>query len=159
MKLRMITKAEYLKGRDVQYPLDYTDEISDNIDQFLIIFNRVQLAYAVVMNVNSGWRPPSVNASVPGAARFSKHMIGKAIDINDPDDRVMKWSLANLDLLSSLELFLEDFRWCSTSVGRWVHFGWGSPKSGHRIFVPDASRDPDPARWDGVYDRKYDIVV
>ena len=148
----MISKEEMLQGRDKQYPNDYTQEVSDNLDKFLEVFNKVREAYGKPMKVNSGWRPPSINASTPGAATHSKHMLGLAIDIADGDNEVMNWVLENLDLMQELDLYMEDFRW----TPGWTHFGLGAPASGKRIFVPSAARATAPDRWDGKYDSKYD---
>lgn len=146
-----ISKDELLKGRDTQYPNDYTQEVSDNLDKLLIPLNQIRDAYGKPMIVNSGWRPPSVNAATPGAATKSKHMIGLAADIADSDNAVMNWVLQNLDLMQQLGIFCEDFRW----TPGWVHFGLGPPASGKRIFVPSAARPQAPDRWDGQYDSKY----
>jgi Peptidase M15 len=147
-----ISKDELLMGRDKQYPDDYTQEISDNVDRFLAPANKIRDAYGKPMIVNSGWRPPSVNGSTPGAATHSLHMQGLAMDIADPNGDVMAWALANLPLLRDLGIYMEDFRWCPD----WVHFGLGAPASGHRIFVPSAARALAPERWDGEYDHSFD---
>jgi hypothetical protein len=148
----MISKDELLKGRDQQYPNDYTQEISDNLDQLLIPMNQVRTAWAKPMIVNSGWRPPEINASTPGAATHSKHMIGLAVDIADPDGSLWAWVLQNLSTMQQLNLFFEDKRW----TPGWVHFQLGGPASGHRIFVPSAARPSAPDAWDGNYDHSYD---
>ena len=148
----MITKDELLKGRDAQYPSDYTQEISDNLDALLAVMNPIREAYGQPMIVSSGWRPPSINAQTPGAATHSKHMIGLACDIQDPDGQLMRWVLDNLALMQSLGVFFEDFRW----TPNWVHFQKGAPASGKRIFVPNANRPLAPGRWDGSYDHQYD---
>jgi hypothetical protein len=148
----MISKDELLKGRDIQYASEYTQEISDNLDKLLIPLNKIRAAYGHPMIVNSGWRPPSINASTPGAAAHSKHCLGLAADIADPDGKLMKWVLDNLQLMKDLGIYMEDFRWTPD----WVHFGLGAPASGKRIFVPSANRPLSPARWDGHYDTSYD---
>lgn len=148
----MISKDEMLQGRDVQYASDYTQEISDNLDKFLLLINQVRSAWAKPMYVNSGWRPPSINASTPGAAAHSKHMDGLAIDISDVDGSLWAWVLQNLELMKQLGLYMEDRRWTPT----WVHFGFGPPNSGHRIFVPNKNAAPKPEAWDGNYDHSFD---
>lgn len=146
-----ITKAELLKGRDKQYALEYTQQISDNLDQLLMAINKIRDAYGKPMIVNSGWRPPEINAATPGAATHSKHIEGLAVDIADPDGKLMEWVLANLDIEQELNLFNEDFRW----TPNWVHFQLGAPKSGKRIFVPSTAPATSPNRWNGQYDEKY----
>lgn len=149
----MISKSELLEGRDVQYKSDYTQEISDNLDKLLVPANQIRIAWSKPMKVTSGWRPPSINAATPGAAKASKHMQGLAFDIADPDDKLWAWVIQNLDLMQKLGIYMEDKRWTPS----WVHFQLGAPGSGSRIFVPDKSPPKDPGEWDGVYDhKKYD---
>jgi hypothetical protein len=150
----VIAKAELLKGRDSQYPDEYTQEISDNLDQLLIPLNKIRDAWGSPMTVNSGWRPAAINAATPGAAPQSKHMEGLAADISDPGGVLWTWVLENLQLLKDLNLFCEDRRWTPT----WVHFGLGQPSSGHRIFVPSSAPASAPDSWDGVYDRTFDVA-
>lgn len=148
-----ISKEELLKGRDIQYPDDYTQEISDNLDKLLIPLNIIRDAWGKPMLVTSGWRPPSINGSTPGAAPHSKHMLGLAADIADPDGSLWAWVLENLQLMKDQDIFLEDKRWTKG----WVHFGLGQPSSGKRIFVPSAARATDPNAWDGIYDHSFDV--
>lgn len=147
-----ISKEELLKGRDQEYASDYTQEISDNLDKLLIPLNQIRDAYGKPMTVNSGWRPPSINASTPGAAAHSKHMEGLAADISDPDGSLWTWVLENLQLMKDLNIFMEDKRYCPG----WVHFGMGPPASGKRIFIPSSARAPAPDIWDGEYDHSFD---
>ena len=148
----MISKDELLKGRDKQYVSDYTQEISNNLDKLLVPLNQIRTAYGKPMTVTSGWRPPAINSSTPGAAAKSKHMIGLACDISDPDGVLMKWVLQNLPLMKSLGIYMEDFRW----TPNWVHFQLGVPGSGKRIFVPSSAPAGAPGKWDGKYDSQFD---
>jgi len=151
----MLAKSELLMGRDTQYPTDYTQEISDNLDKLLIPMNQIRTIWAKPMIVNSGWRPPSINAETPGAAKASKHMIGLAVDISDTDGSLWSWVLQNLDLMQQLGIYFEDKRWTPD----WVHFQLGAPGSGKRIFVPSSAPASAPDAWDGQYDSKYDETV
>lgn len=151
----MITKAELLMGRDTKYPEDYTKEISDNLDVLLEKINVIRKAYGKPMNVSSGWRPAAVNSTVLNAAKASKHQTGLAVDIQDLDGKLFQWCLANLSLLQSLDLFLEDKRWTPT----WTHLGIGAPGSGKRIFVPSAAPAIAPELWDGKYSKEFDEKV
>lgn len=148
----MIAKEELLKGRDVQYASEYTQEISDNLDKLLIPLNQVRAAWNQPMTVNSGWRPAEINGSTPGAAAHSKHMLGLAADIADADGSLWAWVLQNLQLMKDLGFYMEDKRWCPG----WVHFGLGAPASGKRIFIPSANRPLAPDSWDGEYDHSFD---
>jgi uncharacterized protein YcbK (DUF882 family) len=95
----MISKDEILMGRDQEYPEDYTQEISDNIDDLLGIINEIRDAYGKTMVVTSGWRPPAVNDGTANAAKKSNHMKGLAVDIKDVDGKLWQWVLLNLDLI------------------------------------------------------------
>lgn len=148
----MISKDELLQGRDKQYPNDYTQQVSDNLDMILPLLNQIRIAWGKPMKVNSGWRPTSVNSKVPGAAPTSKHTQGLAADISDVDGSLWAWVLQNLDLMQKLGIYMEDRRWTPT----WVHFGFGPPASGKRIFIPSSSPALAPSNWDGQYDHKYD---
>lgn len=147
-----ISKDELLKGRDKTYASDYTQQISDNLDELLPIINQVRSTYGIPMTVTSGWRPPSLNASTPGAANHSLHEEGLAVDILDADGKLLAWVLQNLPMIKDLGIYLEDFRW----TPNWVHFGIRPPKSGHRIFVPSSAPAKAPDRWDGIYDHTLD---
>lgn len=148
----MFIKNDLLKGRNTQYPDQYTQEISDNLDKLLIIINKVLVAYGHSMIISSGWRPPAINRVTPGAATDSAHCLGLAVDIFDPDGKIVAWVLQNLALMKSLGIYLEDFRWTPD----WVHFGIRKPASGHRIYIPSANRALAPNRWDGQYDHSFD---
>lgn len=147
-----ISKEELLKGRDKTYASDYTEEVSDNLDKLLIPLNKIRDAYGQAMVCTSGWRPESLNAGVPGAAKKSKHIIGLAADFSDPDGKLMNWVLENLDMMKKLNIYMEDFRWTNS----WVHFQLGPPVSGHRIFIPSSAPPLAPNRWISSYDAKYD---
>lgn len=147
-----ISKAELLKGRDIQYPMDYISQVSENLDRLLVPLNKIREAYGKPMSVNSGWRPRAVNSSTPGAAAHSKHMEGLAADISDPDGEVMRWTLANLQLMKDLGIYMEDFRW----TPNWTHYQLGAPKSGKRIFVPSTAAALAATKWDGKYDPSFD---
>lgn len=148
-----ISKAELLHGYDTEYAADYTQQISDNLDAFLIPMNQIRDAYNIPMIVNSGWRPPAVNAACGGAPN-SKHMEGLACDIQDLDGALWAWVIQNLPLMKRLNIFMEDRRWTPT----WVHFQLGGPASGHRIFVPNDTPPTAPDVWDGTYDHSFDGV-
>lgn len=95
-------------GRDKSHSSEYSKEISDNIDKLLIPLNKLRDAYGKPMQVSSGWRPPSLNAAVPNAAKKSNHTLGLACDFKDTDGELDKWCLNNMPLLKSLGLWLEN---------------------------------------------------
>lgn len=127
-----ISKKEILMGRDVEYPKDYTKEISDNVDKLLIALNKFRAIYGKPMTVTSGWRPPSVNASIANAAKRSNHMLGLACDFADADGSLDKYCMENLNVLKDLGLYLEH----PDATKGWCHLQVVSPKSGNRVFRP-----------------------
>ena len=127
-----ISKKEILMGRDVQYPTDYTKEISDNIDKLLIPLNKFREIYGKPMTVSSGWRPPSVNAGIANAAKRSNHMLGLACDFLDTDGALDKFCMENLNVLKDLGLYLEH----PDATKGWCHLQCVPPKSGNRVFRP-----------------------
>lgn len=146
-----LTKDDLLQGRDKEYASDYTPEISANLDKLLPILNKIQQAYGKKFTINSGWRPPSINKSTPGAALASKHMLGLAADIADENGDIMRWVLNNLALMKELGVYMEDWRWTPT----WTHFQIVAPKSGNRILIPSADPALAPNRWAGKFDAKF----
>lgn len=152
----MISKAELLQGRDKSFAAEYTQQISDNLDVLLEKINVIRAAYGLPLKVNSGWRPPSVNALTAGASPNSNHCLGLAIDLNDPAGDFFHWCLANLDLLTAAGLYMEHPNWTRTKNGGWVHLQCIPPKSKKRIFIPNQSLPFDPNFFNGRYDSKYD---
>ena len=49
------------------------------------------------MVVSSGYRCTKYNRTIPGAARFSAHSEGIAVDIVDPDHELYDWISDKLD--------------------------------------------------------------
>lgn len=139
----MITLDHYYIGRDVGYDEDLTDEIRANAVVTLERVNRLlerAQADGVTLDhsprtgslVSSGWRPPSVNASIKGAAVRSKHMTGQACDVYDPDGDLDAWCLDNQDVLVECELWLEH----PSATKGWCHLQTVGPRSGRRVFYP-----------------------
>jgi hypothetical protein len=94
--------------------------------------NELLKAFGEDRKVNSGWRPAAVNAATPGAAQFSKHMLGKAIDIADPEGDLDEWCMHYLDVLEDIGLWQEH----PASTKGWCHVQIVPPKSGNRVFYP-----------------------
>lgn len=91
--------------------------------------------------LTSGFRPPSVNASIPGAAKRSLHMAGMAVDIEDDDRELAVFCLADLWLLDHLGLWLENpqhtkVKRADGTWAKWVHVQMRPPPSGKRVFDP-----------------------
>ena len=134
----MITLDDFWMGRDKTHSKDLTTDIvraaeitvqraNMALGEFRFATNDTELR-----NVNSGWRPPGVNRDTPGAALRSKHMLGQAVDISDPDGDLDDWCLAHLDILSRIGLWLEH----PAATKGWCHLQTVPPKSGNRVFYP-----------------------
>lgn len=128
----MITLPHYWMGRDAKYPDAMTPEIEGNAIELLTRVNLLLESFGHERKVNSGWRPPEVNAKTAGSALKSKHMTGQAIDLADPDGDLDQWCLDNESELVRLGLWLEH----PASTRGWTHLQSIPPKSGRRIFYP-----------------------
>lgn len=65
-------------------------------------------------------------------ATRSRHLLGAAADILDPDDKIKEWLKANPKILEDANLWCE--HWESTPG--WCHFQIIPPNSGNRWFKP-----------------------
>jgi hypothetical protein len=134
----MITLTDYFMGRDRQYPDELTDDIKKNATETVARANLLLSSYKAmtkdeeIRKVNSGWRPSGVNSATLGAAPRSKHMLGQAIDISDPEGDLDEWCMDNPDILQSIGLWLEH----PSATKSWCHVQVVPPKSGKRVFYP-----------------------
>jgi len=148
MNTPIITGLDYWMGRDSRYRADWSEDVKRNADELL---RRVNLLLpfmkAVEFEANpetgslvsSGWRPPAVNAGVPGAAIKSKHMTGQAIDLYDPDGELDAWCWDNQHILARPEIDL--YQEHPSATKGWLHLQSVPPKS-QAQFPLDARR-----RW------------
>ena len=130
--MKTITLAEYLMGRDVAYPSDYTEQIAQNAQRTVEVINQFLTETGFDGHINSGWRPPAINQATVGAAQHSKHMLALACDLLDPNGTIDHYCLENSDVLARIGLWLEDPR----STPGWCHLQIVPPASGNRIFLP-----------------------
>lgn len=117
-------------GRDKQFPI--TDAM--HLDALVIVSRANQLLakFGQYRKVSSGYRPAFINASTPGAAKHSNHMICRAVDLEDHDGKLDEFCMQNLPLLAELELWLETPQ---TTRG-WCHVASFPPHSMSRVFIP-----------------------
>lgn len=131
--MNILTLDQYWMGRDKQYPQELTAAIradaAETVRRANLLLAEAGRTHATV---NSGWRPPAVNAGVPGAAKKSNHMLGRAIDIGDDDGSLDAWCMAHLPVLERIGLWLE----YPDSTPRWCHVQIVPPRSGNRVFRP-----------------------
>lgn len=134
----MITLADYFQGRDKLWTKELTADIVHAAEvtvqraNLLLSEFRHDTGDTEIRLVHSGWRPPAVNSSTPGAAARSNHMTGKAIDIGDPDGALDEWCMGHLDTLARIGLWLEH----PASTKNWTHVQTVAPRSGNRVFYP-----------------------
>lgn len=136
----MLLISDYWMGRDSKYRGECTGVIRANADDLmrkvntLIDLNGLKLenSPATGSPITSGWRPPALNATVPGAALRSKHMTGQAIDLFDPEGDLDDWCMAHVDRLIAVSLFMEH----PSATKGWCHLQSIPPKSGNRVFYP-----------------------
>lgn len=129
----MLTLRDYWQGRDVSHSLELTPEIEHSALRLLEIVNDLLAAYpGPTPAINSGWRPPSYNATVPGAARRSRHMTGQAIDLDDDEGRLKAWLQDHPQMLDRYGLWMEH----PAATKGWVHLQSMPPASGCRVFYP-----------------------
>jgi hypothetical protein len=136
----MITLKEFFMGRDVTFASVLTPEITKNAEDLLTRVNFLLALFyttnpkAHSRRVNSGWRPPALNAKTPGAAPMSNHMTGKAIDVGDDDGSLDEWlmTLPGQKALVDARLWIEH----PSATPRWSHFQSVPPRSGRRVFHP-----------------------
>lgn len=141
----MITANEILMGRDVAEPL--TKEMFYNLLNLLPKINYIRFLYGKPLHVSSGYRPPSINASV-GGSKKSAHLLCMAVDFKDPDGSFALWCLNNLPALKKVGLYMEDPRWTmkKTNAGYagWVHLD--TRKRSNQVFIPyDPAKKPPTA--------------
>lgn len=138
MEVLVITLQDYWMGRDIAYPADLTDEIRANAAIIVERANLLLTAFRAatgdteIRHVNSGWRPPAINANTPNAAVRSRHMTGQAIDIADPEGDLDQYCIDHVLVLQKIGLWLED----PSSTKGWTHVQSVPPKSNRRVFYP-----------------------
>lgn len=132
----IITRETYFKGRDVAYRSNMTDEIEQNAAHTIVCANaglalyRADCPDAPENEVNSGWRPPALNAATPGAAPMSRHMKAQAVDISDPDGNLALWSVRNKERLIAVGILGMER---PEATKGWAH--WQTVSVGANVFV------------------------
>lgn len=92
-----ITLKQYWKNRDIEHAAELTPVISANAIETVRRANLLLVIYHAATdstepdNVNSGWRPPSVNAATKGAAKNSPHLTAEAVDLSDDVEAIDRW--------------------------------------------------------------------
>lgn len=136
----MIAIEDYYMGRDIVFKDDLSDEIRANAKTTVERANKLLARYIASTGddrprrVTSGWRPPSVNEKVSGAAKRSNHMVGRAIDIADASRALKRWLVTPAGQVALIEcgLWMEH----PDATPTWVHVQIVPPRSGSRVFRP-----------------------
>lgn len=141
----MITVDDYFMGRRELYPLALSPDIERNAARTVAVANallaralgagiRLETNAKTGSGVNSGWRPPAVNAATKGAATNSKHMLGLAVDVHDPDGKIDAWLMtdAGQQALKDVGIWIEH----PDATPGWSHWQIVQPGSGRRVFYP-----------------------
>lgn len=130
----MIILSDYWMGRDVAYPLALTPDIKRNAITTVALANELLALFGQRRKVNSGWRPPAVNAATPNAAAMSKHMLGQAIDLADPEGDLDEWLMGDIGQAAMTRIGLWHEHPAATKG--WAHLQTVPPRSGRRTFYP-----------------------
>lgn len=128
----MITLDDYFMGRDVTYADALTDALRANAEVTVARANDLLSSFGEDRSVNSGWRPPVVNATTHGAAQNSRHMTCQAVDLSDPEGDLDDFCMTHLDLLEAIGLWMEH----PAATKGWCHVQTVPPRSGKRVFYP-----------------------
>lgn len=133
----MISLDDYFMGRQQKYRRELTAEVKRNAPETVRRANALLDAFyadnpgAATRRVNSGWRPPSLNRTVPGAASNSPHMTGQGIDLSDDDEELDDWLMSpnGEKVLRELKLRHEH----PAYTARWSHI---DTRPGTLHFIP-----------------------
>lgn len=128
----MITITDYLMGRDIRYGAEITHQMWNDAEDLLVRVNVLLELFGEPRAVTSGWRPAAVNSATPRAAKYSNHVLMRAIDLEDDDGALDEWCLTNEEQLAELGLWLEH----PAATKGWCHLQSVPPRSGRRVFYP-----------------------
>lgn len=117
-----------------KYPTDAI--IDSNLRVLCERLNIIRKAWGKPMIVTSGLRSEKQQSELIKAgksnAKKSRHLLGLAADISDPDGSLGRWCKENVKILEKANLWCEDPEY----TPGWVHFQASPPGSGRRFFKP-----------------------
>jgi hypothetical protein len=127
--LGIITNEDYLMGRDVEYPL--SADLQANAEDIVAKLNQLEIASKRSFFISSGYRPPAINAEIPGAVAGDAHEKCCGVDLRDFSQELYNWCVQNLETLVAIGFWMESI----VSAKDHVHLQTYAPKSGNRIFI------------------------
>ena len=124
---RYFKTSEYLKDREIEYPLD--EALKQNMKALLSKLDTVRLDWGRPLSISSGYRPGKYNQAA-GGAKSSAHLTCEAVDIVDQTGDLADFLTE--DRLIAYGLYLEN----PARTPGWCHLQTRATKSGARIFNP-----------------------
>ena len=139
MQIDFINTVDYFNDKPKLYPSDYTEEVIENAKDLLFRVNALMLELFELHKgefrfprITSGWRPAAYNKSKKGATH-SWHILGRAVDLADPDGILAQQIYEVRDLLKLYGLWMER----PSKTPGWVHLDTGKrPERDEHIFDP-----------------------
>lgn len=104
-----------------------------NLEILLKRINIIREAWGKPMTVTSGYRSEQDQLRINSKAPNSKHRLGMACDIYDPDNKLEQWLKTDPTGITTLE---RAELWCEEGTSNWVHFQTAPPRSNRRWFLP-----------------------
>lgn len=132
----MISLQELLGSYKLE---DQIPEVKTNLPILLDRINKIRIWWNKPMIVTSGFRSMTdhlriyAEKGITDASKIpmkSKHLIGAAVDISDPNLELTAWLKKDPSHLEFARL------WCEEGNKNWVHFQIFPPNSGKRWFLP-----------------------
>jgi hypothetical protein len=134
----VIILADYLMGRDIKYPADYTRDVEAAAKDTVARVNLLLALFGEKRTLTSGWRPAALNATTRGASKTSLHIQGKAADIADGGGELDDWLMSpkGEEALIQCKLWHEHPSCTRGAAGGegWCHVQTEPPRSGNRHF-------------------------
>ena len=127
-------------------------DLCSRVNRFLAPFYATKSTFEPERAVTSGYRPPAVNADVPGAVKGDAHETCQAVDLEDGNGELAAFCMGSLPEMKMAGLCMEDPRYtCTIKPGEnpnipfrhgWVHLQSRPVPSGNTVFIPYARPPP-----------------
>lgn len=107
-----------------------TAEQAGNLADLLFKINIIRREWGKPMIVTSGLRSKEDQMRINPKAPNSKHLLGAAVDISDPDGSLYHWLTEHTARLKQIGLY------CELGTKGWCHIQVLPPASGNTWFLP-----------------------